>query len=174
MRRVLAHGFIESFNARLRDELLDGEIFYTLCEAQIVIESWRRHYSSVRPMPRSATALLLRSCSPTGCRGDVGGLRADRCDPLLHRLGNELRAIIGTDMAGNAAQDEQIRGHVDDVDRFEPAKNTNGQALMGELVDDVEQAELSPTMGALLDKIVGPDVIGALCSKPDARSVIRP
>ena len=39
------NGFIESFNARLRDELLDGEIFYSLKEAQIVIESWRRHYN---------------------------------------------------------------------------------------------------------------------------------
>ena len=43
------NGFIESFNARLRDELLDGEIFYSLREAQIVIESWRRHYNAVRP-----------------------------------------------------------------------------------------------------------------------------
>src|SRR5918993_174257 len=43
------NGFIESFNARLRDELLDGEIFYTLREAQIIIESWRRHYNGVRP-----------------------------------------------------------------------------------------------------------------------------
>jgi putative transposase len=43
------NGFIESFNARLRDELLNGEIFYTLREAQIVIESWRRHYNRVRP-----------------------------------------------------------------------------------------------------------------------------
>ena len=33
----------------LRDELLDGEIFYTLQEARVVIESWRRHYNSVRP-----------------------------------------------------------------------------------------------------------------------------
>ena len=39
----------ESFNARLRDELLDGEIFYTLQEARVVIESWRRHYNTVRP-----------------------------------------------------------------------------------------------------------------------------
>ena len=39
------NGFIESFNARLRDELLNGEIFYTMHEAQIVIESWRRHYN---------------------------------------------------------------------------------------------------------------------------------
>jgi putative transposase len=43
------NGFIESFNARLRDELLDGEIFYTLAEAKIVIESWRRHFNTVRP-----------------------------------------------------------------------------------------------------------------------------
>ncbi|HZZ24302.1 MAG TPA: IS3 family transposase [Roseiarcus sp.] len=43
------NGFIESFNARLRDELLDGEIFYSLAEAKIVIERWRRHYNTVRP-----------------------------------------------------------------------------------------------------------------------------
>jgi len=43
------NGYGESFNARLRDELLDGEIFYSLKEAQIVIESWRRHYNTVRP-----------------------------------------------------------------------------------------------------------------------------
>ncbi|HVH79127.1 MAG TPA: IS3 family transposase [Stellaceae bacterium] len=43
------NGFIESFNARLRDELLNSEIFYTLREAQIVIESWRRHCNTVRP-----------------------------------------------------------------------------------------------------------------------------
>ena len=43
------NGFIESFNARLRDELLDGEIFYSLAEAKIIIESWRRHYNTVRP-----------------------------------------------------------------------------------------------------------------------------
>ena len=40
---------VESFNARLRDELLNGELFYTLTEARIIIESWRRHYNNVRP-----------------------------------------------------------------------------------------------------------------------------
>ena len=39
----------ESFNGKLRDELLNGEIFYTLKEAKIVIEGWRRHYNTVRP-----------------------------------------------------------------------------------------------------------------------------
>ena len=43
------NGFIESFNARLRDELLDGEIFYSLKEARIIVESWRRHYNTERP-----------------------------------------------------------------------------------------------------------------------------
>ena len=43
------NGYIESFNARLRDELLNGEIFYTLKEARVLIESWRRHYNAARP-----------------------------------------------------------------------------------------------------------------------------
>ena len=43
------NGYCESFNGKLRDELLNGEIFYTLKEASIVIESWRHHYNKVRP-----------------------------------------------------------------------------------------------------------------------------
>ena len=43
------NGYCESFNGKLRDELLNGEIFYSLKEAQIVIEQWRKHYNSVRP-----------------------------------------------------------------------------------------------------------------------------
>ena len=43
------NGYCESFNGKLRDELLNGEIFYTLKEAQVVIESWRCHYNTIRP-----------------------------------------------------------------------------------------------------------------------------
>jgi len=43
------NGYCESFNARLRDELLNGEIFYSLREAQILIEQWRKHYNTRRP-----------------------------------------------------------------------------------------------------------------------------
>jgi len=43
------NGYCESLNARLRDELLNGEIFYPLAEAKVVIESWRRHYNTARP-----------------------------------------------------------------------------------------------------------------------------
>jgi hypothetical protein len=40
---------VESFNSKLRDELLDGEIFYTLREAQILTADWRRLYNGLRP-----------------------------------------------------------------------------------------------------------------------------
>ena len=43
------NGYIESFNARLRDELLNGEIFDTLLEAKVLIERWRVHYNKARP-----------------------------------------------------------------------------------------------------------------------------
>jgi putative transposase len=43
------NGYIESFNARLRDELLNGETFYTLAEARLIVESWRRFYNTLRP-----------------------------------------------------------------------------------------------------------------------------
>lgn len=43
------NGYNESFNGKLRDELLNGEIFYTLKEAQILIEQWRNHYNTIRP-----------------------------------------------------------------------------------------------------------------------------
>ena len=43
------NGYCESFNGTLRDELLNGEIFYSLKEARIVIERWRGEYNEVRP-----------------------------------------------------------------------------------------------------------------------------
>jgi transposase InsO family protein len=43
------NGYVESFNGKLRDELLDREIFYTLQEAKVLIERWRQHYNRFRP-----------------------------------------------------------------------------------------------------------------------------
>ena len=43
------NGYIESFNGKLRDELLNGEIFTTLIEAKVLISDWRREYNQVRP-----------------------------------------------------------------------------------------------------------------------------
>jgi transposase InsO family protein len=54
------NGYIESFNGKLRDELLDREIFYTLREAKVLIERWRREYNTFRPH----SALGYRSPAP--------------------------------------------------------------------------------------------------------------
>lgn len=43
------NGYCESFNGKLRDELLNGEIFYSLKEAKVLVERWRKHYNTIRP-----------------------------------------------------------------------------------------------------------------------------
>jgi IS30 family transposase len=69
------NGYIESFNGKLRDELLNREIFYTLQEAKILIEHWRREYNQVRPhralgyKPPAPEAVLPPSMTATPCTG---------------------------------------------------------------------------------------------------------
>jgi len=66
------NGYVESFNGKMRDELLNGEIFYTLQEAQILIERWRKDYNSIRPhsslgyRPPAPQAWLLSSVMQPG------------------------------------------------------------------------------------------------------------
>ncbi len=43
------NGYVESFNSKLRDELLNGEVFTTMTEARVLIEQWRREYNQIRP-----------------------------------------------------------------------------------------------------------------------------
>ena len=63
------NGYIESFNGKMRDELLNGEIFYTLKEARILIEDWRQHYNTKRPhsslhyRPPAPEAILVQVAS---------------------------------------------------------------------------------------------------------------
>jgi len=72
------NGYIESFNGKLRDELLDGEIFYTLDEARVVIEAWRREYNHVRPH----SALGYRPPAPLAVL-PAGAASATLRQPLL-------------------------------------------------------------------------------------------
>jgi hypothetical protein len=77
-------------------------------------------------------------------------------------------------MAWNTPQDEQVREHVDDIDGLELPIHPDDQAFPCELVNDVEHAEFAAIMGAVLDKVVTPDMVGILRPQPDARSVIEP
>ena len=79
------NGYNESFNGKLRDELLNLEIFYTLAEAKVLVEQWRRHYNTVRPhsslnyrppapetiLPRPVTSIYATLQSPQ--QGDQTG-----------------------------------------------------------------------------------------------------
>ena len=80
------NGYVESFNGKLRDELLNGEIFYTLREARVLIERWREHYNRVRPhsslgyRPPAPEAILvtgaLGGSAPAPNKGRVGAMGA--------------------------------------------------------------------------------------------------
>ena len=64
------NGYVESFNGKLRDELLNAEVFNTLAEAKLLIEGWRRHYNTVRPHSSlryrpPAPEVLLTPCVPS-------------------------------------------------------------------------------------------------------------
>jgi putative transposase len=64
------NGYVESFNGKLRDELLNAEVFNTLAEAKVLIEGWRCHYNTVRPHSSlfyrpPAPEVLLTSCPPS-------------------------------------------------------------------------------------------------------------
>ena len=84
------NGFCESFNSKLRDELLNLEVFSSLREAEVLIESWRRHFNTVRPhsslgyVPPAPEARLPRS----GGRASWPGARPAKSDvalkPTLH------------------------------------------------------------------------------------------
>jgi transposase InsO family protein len=56
------NGYNESFNGKLRDELLDREIFYSLREAEVLIERWRRHYCHASQHPSVYVVENGRAC----------------------------------------------------------------------------------------------------------------
>ncbi len=82
------NGYCESFNSKLRDELLNGEIFTTLREAQVLIENWRRHYNAVRPhsSPRLST-------TRTGSHLAASPWPALRYAPVSPRAGQSGRTL---------------------------------------------------------------------------------
>jgi putative transposase len=80
------NGYCESFNGKMRDECLNGEIFYSLKEAQIVIEQWRVQYNTRRPH----SALGYRPPAPAAC--EIGGENGCGKDaPISRGLENAAR-----------------------------------------------------------------------------------
>ena len=71
-------------------------------------------------------------------------------------------------MARDAAQDEQVRQHVDDVRRVQASADPDREAFSRELVDDVEHADFPFVTRAILDEVVGPYVVGVFRPYPQA------
>ncbi len=67
------NGYCESFNSKLRDERLDGEIFHSLAEARIVIEAWRQHYDT-RASPHELWHEILAAMNLMAARRFSGSL----------------------------------------------------------------------------------------------------
>jgi hypothetical protein len=80
------NGYIESFNARLRDKFLNGEIFYTLHEARILIETWRHQYNTIRPHSSvgyrpPAPEVLMWPAPPAAWKGTAGHINTSPKPP---------------------------------------------------------------------------------------------
>jgi transposase InsO family protein len=71
------NGYVESFNGKRRDELLNAEVFNTLAEARVLIEQWRVHYNTVRPH----SSLNYRPPAPEVVFGGGGPAAMTRPDP---------------------------------------------------------------------------------------------
>src|SRR5205814_8991985 len=111
---------------------------------------------------------------PWAAGGDVGRLGTNGGNPLPYGLGDELGAVVRPDVRRHSARDEQVGQHVDHVDGLQLARHPDCQALVRELVEDVEHAILPSVVRAILHEVVGPHVIAILGPQADARSVRQP
>lgn len=77
-------------------------------------------------------------------------------------------------MGGDAAQDEEVGKHADDIDGLQLSLDPNGDAFPRELIDHVEHPDFPAIVRPILDEIVGPDMVGVFRSQSDARTVVQP
>ena len=117
------NGYCESFNGKLRDELLNGEVFYTLAEAKVLIEGWRRHYNCSSQRTSRYVVDGKRFCwagsDTAGCFGllrareeAAGGRTVEISaaeEPWAIREG-----VVGVDLAPLRRQPQRARRHADD------------------------------------------------------------
>ena len=105
-------------------------------------------------IPKLRVEVFAIAILPGAARFDVGGPGPNSRDPILDGSGDETRAVIGTDIARRAPQDEQVGQHVDHRGRVQLAINADRQTLPRELIDDVDHAVFETVIRAVFDKIV--------------------
>jgi hypothetical protein len=112
--------YIESFHDKLRDECLNRELFGTLAEARVILESWRMEYNEERPhssLGRQTQAEFALNCfSTAACDGTNGGSAVQLCASLFqHTLTTNLQRSNSTETINQPAEVQfylsTLRGH---------------------------------------------------------------
>src|SRR5258708_29866564 len=111
---------------------------------------------------------------PGAARLDVSRAGSNGCDPLSHGLRGELSAVVGTNAGRHAAQNKQVAEHIDGVDGVQLSVHAVRRAFTSKLADDVEHAIFPSVVCSVLDKVVGPDMVGIFRPKTEARAVVEP
>jgi hypothetical protein len=125
----------------------------------------------VSELPVEALAV---SVLPGAARFDEEGSYACSFKPVAYCLGGEFRAVIRSDMLRWSMFHEEIREAMEHIIGVEPSLHEDGEVLPTEFVDDRQHLEGTAIMGAVLYKIIGPDVVAMGGPEPDARPVVEP
>jgi hypothetical protein len=134
-------------------ESLDDLTGLVLVQEQLHIEAFVAEFS-VEALPVGIF--------PGAARLDVEGLNVLPSQPLLQGSGNELGTIVATQELGSALLSDEDFQDLSDLACIEGAGHFNGQALAGELIDHRQQSQLLAVDTAVLEKVVGPNVVGKL------------
>src|SRR5207237_10205831 len=98
----------------------------------------------------------------------------DSCPPCLHCLGAELSSVVAAVIYEESTQHQELHSFPTRRSSDLLAGDTDRQAFMGKLVEHVEHPILASVMGAVLDEVIGPDMIALLRAQPHARSIGQP
>ncbi len=105
---------------------------------------------------------------------DVQRAHTKPAQPCPHDRSDELRPLVRADVLRRTARDEQLGQRRQHVVARQPPRHHDRQALPRERVDHRQHAELPPVMGAVLDEVVGPDMVRPLRPQPDAGLIRQP
>jgi putative transposase len=121
------NGYCESFNSKLRDEFLNGEIFYSMKEIRVLAERWRVHYNTIRPH----SSLGYRPPAPEVwyVTSALGYLQVDLASEF-YEIGSPIFPKVTVKLPGKSRGTFTIRAnHVSDVNKYIQSAKLNGKPL---------------------------------------------
>jgi hypothetical protein len=125
------NGYVESFNSKLRDELLNREIFYSLREAQIIIEGWRQHYNSIRPhsaLRWTPPAPEVRLSTPQVWPAKT---LAHHAPPNYHRPWHRDWELATPNCPGQQVPERRVESATQSLDLLRPGTMRHGDVVIG-------------------------------------------